>query len=398
MTDFTIPETTAALAKKVRAFVIEKIIPFERDPRLTQHGPTDDLRDELVALARAEGLLTPQASAEFGGMGFDHATQAAVFEAAGWSTLGPIAMNCAAPDEGNMYLLGRIARPDQADEFLRPMIAGHRRSVFAMTEPGGAGSDPSQLKTTAVFNGNDYEISGLKWLITGANGAKTWIIMAQVPENSHGASGPTLFLCDGATPGIHIDRIMDSMDRNYVEGHAVVRFEGLRLGPTQVLGEVGSALRYAQMRLAPARLTHCMRWLGAAARAQHIALEHARVRTAFGKSLIDHQGVSFMLADNEIAMHQCRLAIRHTAWLLDNDIRARHESSIVKAFVSEELFKVADRCVQVLGGIGVTSETVVEMIFRDMRGFRLYDGPTEVHKYAIATQLVRTGTAFASPV
>ena len=398
MTDFTIPAETAALARRVRQFVIDKIIPYERDPRLTQHGPTDALRDELVALARAEGLLTPQAPKELGGMGFDHATQAAVFEAAGWSTLGPVAMNCAAPDEGNMYLLGRIARPDQIDQFLRPMISGDRRSVFAMTEPGGAGSDPAQLATTAVFNGNDYEINGLKWLITGANGAKTWIIMANVPENPHGAHGPTLFLCEHDTPGIHIERVMDSMDRNYVEGHAVVRFAGLRLGPTQVLGEVGSALRYAQMRLAPARLTHCMRWLGAAARAQHIALEHARVRTAFGKALLDHQGVNFMLADNEIAMHQCRLAIRHTAWLLDGNVRARHESSIVKAFVSEELFKVADRCIQILGGIGVTSETVVEMIFRDMRGFRLYDGPTEVHKFAIATQLARTGTAFADPV
>ncbi len=397
MTDFSFPPATVALAQRVRQFVIDKIIPFEKDPRLTQHGPTDALRDELVALAKAEGLLTPQAPIELGGMGFDHATQAVVFEAAGWSTLGPVAMNCAAPDEGNMYLLGRIARPDQIEQFLRPMVTGHRRSVFAMTEPGGAGSDPSQLQTTAVFNGNDYEISGLKWLITGANGAKTWIIMARVPENPHGPSGPTLFLCEGDTPGIHIERVMDSMDRNYVEGHAVVRFSGLRLGPTQVLGEVGSALRYAQMRLAPARLTHCMRWLGAAARAQHIALEHARVRTAFGKPLVEHQGVNFMLADNEIAMHQCRLAIRQVAWMLDSDTRARHESSIVKAFVSEELFKVADRCVQILGGIGVTGETVVEMIFRDMRGFRLYDGPTEVHKFAIATQLLRTGTAFANP-
>ncbi len=398
MTDFALPEETKALARRVRQFVIDKIIPFERDPRLTSHGPNDSLRAELVALAKAEGLLTPQAPKELGGMGFDHATQAAVFEAAGWSTLGPVAMNCAAPDEGNMYLLGRIARPDQVADFLSPMVRGERRSVFAMTEPDGAGSDPGQLATTAVFNGNDYEINGLKWLITGANGARTWIIMANVPENPHGPHGPTLFLCEGDTPGIQIERVMESMDRNYVEGHCVVRFAGLRLGPAQVLGEVGSALRYAQMRLAPARLTHCMRWLGAAARCQHIALEHARKRTAFGKPLLAHQGVNFMLADNEIAMHQARLAIRHVAWLLDNGVRARHESSIVKASVSEELFKVADRCVQILGGIGVTNETVVEMIFRDMRPFRLYDGPTEVHKFAIATQLERSGTAFADPV
>lgn len=397
MTDFSLSPETVALAARVRQWVIDKIIPYERDPRLTAHGPNDELRAELVELARAEGLLTPQAPRELGGMGFTHETQAAVFEAAGWSTLGPVAMNCAAPDEGNMYLLGRIARPDQIAEYLQPMILGHCRSVFAMTEPGGAGSDPAQLKTRAVFNGNDYEISGLKWLITGANGAKTWIIMARVEDNPYGPAGPTLFLCHGDTPGIHIERVMDSMDRNYVEGHAVVRFDGLRLGPSHVLGEVGSALRYAQMRLAPARLTHCMRWLGAAARCQHIAIEHARVRTAFGKALIEHQGVNFLLAENEIAMHQSRLAIRHVAWLLDRDVRARHESSIVKALVSEELFKVADRSLQILGGIGVTSETVVEMIFRDMRGFRLYDGPTEVHKYAIASQIMKQGTAFAVP-
>lgn len=397
MIDFELPAETRALAERVRAFVIDKIIPFERDARLTQHGPTDELRQELVELARAEGLLTPQAPIESGGLGFDHQTQAAVFEAAGWSTLGPVAMNCCAPDEGNMYLLGRIARADQAAQYLQPMIDGHRRSVFAMTEPEGAGSDPAQLKTSAVFNGNDYEINGIKWLITGADGAKTWIIMARVAPNPHGPDGPTLFLCEGDTPGIHIDRVMDSMDRNYVMGHAVVRFEGLRLGPTQVLGEVGQALRYAQMRLAPARLTHCMRWLGAAARAQHIAIEHARVRTAFGHPLIEHQGVGFLLADNEIALHQCRLAIQHMAWTLDRGEKGRHESSMVKAMVSEELFKVADRCVQVLGGIGVTSETVVEMIFRDMRPFRLYDGPTEVHKFAIARELMRNGSAFVRP-
>jgi acyl-CoA dehydrogenase len=148
-------------------------------------------------------------------------------------------------------------------------------------------------------------------------------------------------------------------------------------------------MRYAQLRLAPARLTHCMRWLGAASRAQSIAIEYAKTRTAFGSPLAEHQGVSFMLAENEIAIHQCRLAIWHTAWVLDRGAKGRHESSMTKAYVSEELFKVADRCVQVLGGIGVTEETPVAMIFRDMRPFRLYDGPTEVHKWAIARHVLR---------
>ncbi len=394
MIDFEIPADLAAQRDEIRSFVAEQIVPFERDPRLTRHGPNDELRAELVELARKAGLLTFQAPRRFGGREPSHCDQAVLYEAAGWSTLGPVALNCAAPDEGNMFLLAKIANEDQVQQFLVPVIDGRQRSVFAMTEPGGAGSDPEQLKTEAVFDGERYVINGRKWLITGANGARTWIIMARVvPSPSGGADhpgGPTLFLCDGQTPGIELERVMDTMDRNYVEGHGVVRFNSLTLPASAVLGEVGQALRYAQMRLAPARLTHCMRWLGAAERAQSIAIEHARTRTAFGKPLAEHEGVSFMLADNEIALQQCRLAIWWACWTLDRGAKGRHESSMVKAVVSEELFKVADRCVQVLGGMGISDETPVGMIFSDIRAFRLYDGPTEVHKYAIARQVLRS--------
>ncbi|WP_030524117.1 acyl-CoA dehydrogenase family protein [Nocardia rhamnosiphila] len=389
MIDFTIPAELAAERDRVRAFVADKIVPYERDPRLTSHGPTDELRQELVELARAEDLLTIQAPTALGGRGLTHVEQAVLYEAAGWSTLGPVAMNCAAPDEGNMFLLSKIANPEQTEHYLRPVIDGHQRSVFAMTEPDGAGSDPGQLATTATFDGENFVIEGRKWLITGANGAKTWIIMALLGDNPHLPAGPTLFLTDGDRPGIVIERTMNTMDRNYVAGHCVVRFDNLTLPKSALLGEAGQALRYAQLRLAPARLTHCMRWLGAAERAQSIAIDHAKTRTAFGKTLGEHQGVSFMIADNEIALHQCRLTIWHTCWLMDQGKKARHESSMAKSFVSEELFKVADRCVQILGGIGVSDETVVEMIFRDMRPFRLYDGPTEVHKYAISRKVLR---------
>ncbi|MGY4708036.1 acyl-CoA dehydrogenase family protein [Mycolicibacterium sp. CBM1] len=393
MIDFEIPADLAALRDEVHAFVVEKIIPYERDPRFTRHGPNEDLRTELVGLAREAGLLTFQAPRRFGGREPSHREQAVLFEAAGWSTLGPVALNCAAPDEGNMFVLSKIANEDQIEKFLVPVIDGRQRSVFAMTEPGGAGSDPNQLATEAVFDGTDYVINGRKWLITGANGARTWIIMARVAPNAHGPDGPTLFLCDGNTQGIQLERVMDTMDRNYVEGHGVVRFDNLRLPASAVLGEVGQALRYAQLRLTPARLTHCMRWLGAASRAHSIAIEHARTRTGFGKPLGEHQGVGFMLADNEIALQQCRLAIWWACWALDTGAKGRHESSMVKAYVSEELFKVADRCVQILGGMGISDETPVGMIFSDMRAFRLYDGPTEVHKYAIARQVLRSPQA-----
>jgi acyl-CoA dehydrogenase len=389
MIDFEIPSDLAAQRDEIRAFVVDKIVPYERDPRVTRHGPNEELRTELVELARDAGLLTFQAPHRYGGREPSHREQAVLFEAAGWSTLGPVALNCAAPDEGNMFVLSKIATEEQAEKFLVPVIDGRQRSVFAMTEPGGAGSDPNQLATEAVFDGTDYVINGRKWLITGANKARTWIIMARVAPNSHGADGPTLFLCDGQTPGIELERVMDTMDRNYVEGHGVIRFDNLRLPASAVLGDVGQALRYAQLRLTPARLTHCMRWLGAASRAHSIAIEHARTRTGFGKPLGEHQGVGFMLADNEIALQQCRLAIWWACWALDTGAKGRHESSMVKAYVSEELFKVADRCVQILGGMGISDETVVGMIFSDMRAFRIYDGPTEVHKYAIARQVLR---------
>jgi len=227
--DFEIPQELAQLRDEIRTFVEEQVIPFETDPRLTRHGPNEDLRTELVELARKHGLLTFQASKELGGRGPTHVEQAVLYEAAGWSTLGPVALNCAAPDEGNMYLLSRIANEQQIEEYLKPVVDGHQRSVFAMTEPDGAGSDPGQLATTAEFDGTDYVINGHKWLITGAAGAKTWIIMARVLPNPHGPDGPTLFLCDGQGDGVEVERIMSTMDRNYVEGHGVVRFTNLRL-------------------------------------------------------------------------------------------------------------------------------------------------------------------------
>lgn len=390
MIDFEIPRDTADLRDKIRNFVAERVVPFERDPRRTRHGPNEEMRQELVELAREAGLLTFQLRNPIADRELTHVDQAVLFEAAGWSVLGPVALNCAAPDEGNMFLLNKIANPAQAERYLAPVVDGRHRSVFAMTEPGGAGSDPGQLATEAVPDGEEYVLNGTKWLITGANRARTWIIMAKIPPNDHNVGGPTLFLCDGQAPGIALVRVMDTMDRNYVEGHGVVELRDVRLPKSAILGEVGQALRYAQLRLTPARLTHCMRWLGAASRAQSIAIEHAQTRTAFGKPLADHQGVSFMIADNEIALQQCRLAIWWACWLLDNGAKGRHESSMVKAYVSEELFKVADRCVQVLGGMGISDETPVGAIFSDMRAFRLYDGPTEVHKHAIARQLLRT--------
>jgi acyl-CoA dehydrogenase len=391
MIDFNLTDEQRELFDRTRTFVTEKIIPYEKDPRVTAHGPTDELRLELNALAKDAGLFAPHVSEKWGGMGLNHTDMAIVFEAAGYSPLGPVALHCAAPDEGNMNLLAKVATKEQQETYLKPLASGETRSCFTMTEPhGGAGSDPTMLETTAVPDGNHFVINGRKWLITGANGAAFTIIMAQVPEGHGMQSGPTMFLAPMETSGIRIDRDVETMDSSFTGGHCEVVFDDLRVPADSILGEVGEAFRYVQVRLAPARLTHCMRWLGGAARAHDIAKQYARERKAFGKTIGEHEGVGFMLADNEIDLQQSRLMIWWTARVLDEGGKARHESSMTKVAVSEALFRVADRCVQVLGGMGMTQDTVVEQMFREIRGFRIYDGPSEVHRWAIARRILKS--------
>jgi acyl-CoA dehydrogenase len=381
--DFSLSPELLALRERTRRFIAEQVIPLENDPGETSHGPSEALRLELTGRARAAGLLTPHASPEFGGLGLSHVAKAVVFEEAGYSRLGPLALNIAAPDEANIHLLEAVASPAQKERWLRPLAAGEIRSCFAMTEPSpGAGADPSMLAATAVRDGADYVINGDKWFITGAEGARFGIVMAKLEDGA-----ATMFLTAMDAPGVSVVRQMDAMDACFAGGHAVVRFDDLRVPADAVLGEPGKGFRYAQVRLAPARLTHCMRWLGQARRAHDVALAYARQRQAFGKSLGEHEGVGFMLADNDIDLQTARLHIWHTAWMLDQGHKCNYESSRAKVVCSEAQWRVVDRSVQILGGQGVTAETPVMRIFMDMRAFRIYDGPSEVHRWSMARKL-----------
>jgi acyl-CoA dehydrogenase len=378
--DFSIPTELMDLASRIDDFVREEIIPLESDPRWGSHGPSEAFRLELVARARARGLLAPHVPVEFGGLGLGHFGRAIAFEAAGYSMLGPVALHCAAPDEGNMHLLAEVADARQKERWLRPLASGECRSCFAMTEPMGAGSDPALLETVARPVAGGYRISGRKWLITGAQDARFVIVMARL-------DAATMFLADMNQPEIVLERQLDSMDSSFTGGHWVLRFDDLFVPEEDVLGAVGEGFRYAQVRLAPARLTHCMRWLGSAVRAQDIARDYAGRRMAFGKRLAEHEGVGFMLADNDMDIHVARLAIWHTAWVLDQGHKGNMESSRAKVICSEAVWRVADRCVQILGGLGLTHDTVVERIFRDIRAFRIYDGPSEVHRWSLARRV-----------
>src|ERR1700712_2739863 len=289
-------EEVRDLAGRVEDFVRTKVAPYERDPRRDHHGaPTDELVAELRELGRSEGLSTPHIRAD--GTHRSQVETAHLLIRSGLSPLGPYACNTNAPDEGNIYLLGHVGSEAVKERFLKPLVEGRMRSAFLMTEPAeweGAGSDPSMMKTTCRRDGNDWVIDGRKCFITGAFGAKVGIVMAKAEE------GACMFLIDLPDPAIRIDEVPNTIDNSMPGGHATLTIEGLRVPGDQMLGEAGEGFKYAQVRLSPARLSHCMRWLGACKRAHEIATDYANRREAFGKVLIDHEGVGFMLAENMI--------------------------------------------------------------------------------------------------
>ena len=329
-------------------------------------------------------------SVSLGGLGLDTRGQAAVFEEAGYSVLGPQALNCAAPDEGNMHLLSVIATEQQRARYLAPLAAGTVRSCFAMTEPApGAGSDPAMLATTATKVDGGWSISGRKWFITGAEGAAFAICMARTGESISAGRGATMFLVDAENPGLHVARVIDAMDRSFPGGHCEVAFEDCRVSDDAVLGEVGEGYRYAQVRLAPARLTHCMRWLGLARRAHDIALDRASEREAFGHKLGELGMVQALIADNVIDLETSRALILRCAWTIDTGGHAGRDSSIAKAHVGDAVGRIVDRSVQICGSLGVSHDLPLARITAEVRPFRIYDGPTETHKWAIARRVLR---------
>ncbi len=386
----TIRPLALEIAARVEAFVRDVVVPYEQDPRRDHHGaPLDELVYEMREKARVAGVLTPHILGDG-----DHLNQretAVVLIKSGLSPLGPLACNTMAPDEGNMYLLGKVGSDALKQRFLDQLVSGRARSAFFMTEPAeedGAGSDPSMMKTTCRLDGNHWVINGRKCFITGAEGASVGIVMAKAEDVVSGG-GACMFLVDLPDPAIRIELVPNTIDSSMPGGHATITIDNLRVPADQMLGEAGEGFKYAQIRLSPARLSHCMRWLGCCIRANEIASDYANRRQAFGKALIDHEGVGFMLAENLIDIKQAELMIDWCASVLDTGSLGTAESSMAKVAVSEALMRIADRCVQVMGGTGVTDKTIVEQVFREVRAFRIYDGPTEVHKWSLAKKIKR---------
>lgn len=383
---FSLPDDVAEAQQRIRAFIAEQVIPLEREG-IGRHVD-DELTRALQRRGRDSGVWAPQLSKDLGGMGFDHLGSAVLLEEAGYSLLGPLALNCAAPDEGNLHLLDKVATEEQRKRYLEPLARGDFRSAFAMTEPPpGAGSDPSALRTEATPDGDGWVINGEKWLITGAEGAGFFIVMARTGRQA------TMFLVAGDNPGLTVGAHAHTIDASMPGGHCHVTFNDCRVGADAVLGEVDEGFRYAQVRLAPARLTHCMRWLGAARRAHDIAMQHAVSRELFGSRLADLGMAQQLIADNEIDLHTSRLVLWQACWVLDNGSRGGEESSRAKVMISEAVHRVVDRSVQLAGGMGTSEDRVLGRIYADIRAFRIYDGASEVHRMSLAKRAARRASA-----
>ncbi len=387
--DFSYPPEVLKLAERVKKFVDDVVVPLEKhiddDP---QHGIPLSMVHTARQKAKSAKLWAPTMPPELGGLGLSLDQWMPVLEAAGRSLLGPLVLNCAAPDEGNMHLLNLYANDEQRERYLRPLAHGDIFSCFGMTEPHpGAGSDPTMLQTTAVRDGDDWIINGHKWWTTGAGFASFIIIMAKTGDNPK--TGATLFLAPLDTAGIELVRAIPHMGELDPGGHYEVRFHDLRLPDSAILGEAGQGFKLVQKRLGPARLTHCIRWTGIAQRALEIATHYASQREAFGKSLTDHQAIQWMLADSAMELYAGRLMIQHAAYLLSQGDDARQEASMAKVHVAESVNRILDRAIQICGGLGISRDIPLSKWFEAARAFRIYDGASEVHRMVIARHVIK---------
>jgi len=396
--DFSLSPELEVLRQKTGAFVRDHCIPLET-PRSSFDEHENIPLEKLAVLrdtAKSLGLWAPQMPKELGGMGLTMTEQAVVYEEANFSIFGPAALNCSAPDDGNMRLLSMVGTEQQKKTWLQPIIDGKVRSAFVMTEPHpGSGSDPAgMMLTKAEKKGDKWVINGHKWFITGAGASDHFILIARTSEDPR--NGLSAFLYHKDQAGWEIVRKVPIMGPEEHGGHCELRFDGLEVAEENVLMNIGDGLRATQIRLGPARLTHCMRWLGMAKRAMSIASEYAKERESFGSKLAEHEGVQWMLGEAAMEIHTGRLLTMHAAWKLDQGDRARKELSMAKVQVAEMLNDVVNTCIQICGARGYSQDTLLECMYRYARQAKLVDGASEVHKMVMARFFMNEGTEFWS--
>ena len=395
MIDFSIPPELESHRQSVTAFMNQYVYPNEH-AMVEDEGLPAELESELQRKVKTQGLWAPNLPREWGGMGIGFIGQALLNEIIGRSVIGPRIFGSAAPDAGNAELLIISATPQQKEEYLRPLAAGDVRSCFAMTEPEVAGSDPTGLRTTAEKEADEWVINGHKWFISGAIGSEFAIVMAVTDPGADAHARASMILVPTNTPGFNIVRAVPVMGSGGVGGHCEIRFENCRVPLSNLLGEAGKGFKLAQARLGPGRIQHCMRWIGAAQRSFEMMCSYALERKSFGEPLADKQTIQNWIADSAAEIEAARLLTLKAAWKLDQEDDARSEISIIKFFVARVLHDVIDRAIQVHGALGYSKDTPLEMFYRDARAARIYDGPDEVHRQAVAQRVLKTFKSVAS--
>ncbi len=389
--DFSLPPDLQSLRERVREFVDARVIPAEQAIVDEDRAGRDDTLRALQAQARGVGLWVPHLPAEYGGKDLGPMGMCALFREMGRSPVGARVFNCDAPDQGNMDLLLKSASVSVRERWLRPLIDAEITSAFCMTEPApGAGADPSNLRTTASRDGDDWVIDGHKWYSTGAGKASFLIVMARTSDDPR--SGASMFVVDRHAPGVEHVRDFETLaEPLLVHREAEMKFHSVRVGDDAVLGEIGEGFLLAQKRLVPARLTHCMRWLGWADRTLDLCRTQLATRVSFGKELMHHQAMQAMIAQAALDIHSGNLMTLHCAQMLQDgkDREARPYSSMCKRHVAQALCRILDDAIQMHGGAGYSDDLPFAQWYRHARAARIADGPDEVHTMVIARDWLR---------
>lgn len=389
-----VTERLAALLPRVREFVSQELYPLEPAYLQGTFSTIEPRLHELRAKVKALGMWAPHLPVEDGGLGLTLTEFGILSEELGRSPVGHFTFNCQAPDIGNMELLHQFATSEQKHTFLEPLMRGDIRSCFAMTEPEFAGSNPVNMATTAVRDGNEYVVSGHKWFTSSADGAAFAVTMAVTNPEEAPHKRASMILVPTTTAGFSIVRnikIMGEEGDSY-GSHAEVRFENCRVPVSNLLGEEGAGFALAQHRLGPGRIHHCMRFVGICERALDLMCRYAVARQlAHGKPLASKQIIQAWIAESRAEIDAARYMVLHTADGIDKyGAQAMKESiSTIKFFVANVLHHVLDRAIQTHGALGITDDTVLSYWYRHERAARIYDGPDEVHKTVLARAILK---------
>ncbi len=386
--DFSLTPELEELRGKVRNFIQEVVKPTEDE---IDEENRDSLIKGIIKMrteAQKRGLWLPHMPKEWGGMGLGHVELAMVSAEAARARFGPYALNCQAPDEGNMHTLEKWGTDEQKEKYLKPLCEGYSRSCFAMTEPEVAGSDPTLIQTKAVKDGNGWVINGHKWFISGAKSAKFAILIARTEDNPDvPQAANTAFIIDLPQEGWDDVREVSTMHGS--TGHSEIVIENLRVPDEAILGGRGNGHLLGQSRLGPARLAHCMRWIGQAEVALEMMVDRATKRFAHGSYLSEKQGIQWMIADSAMELYQGKLMVLHAAHKIDAGEDFKSEVSMAKHFVANSLNRIIDRAMQVHGALGYSNDTPIAHMLQQARWARFADGADEVHQWRIAERTIK---------